>query len=73
MNVVILGATSGIAHEVAKLYASAGASLFLVARDEAKLNAVASDLRVRGASGVDPFVADLAERSNYAEIASRVA
>lgn len=73
MNVVILGATSGIAHEVAKLYASAGASLFLVARDEAKLNAVASDLRVRGAYDVDMFVADLADRSHDAEIAASVA
>jgi decaprenylphospho-beta-D-erythro-pentofuranosid-2-ulose 2-reductase len=68
MNVVIIGATSGIAQEVAKLYASQGASLFLVARDEAKLRAVASDLKVRGAYDVDTFVADLADRSRDAEI-----
>ena len=68
MNVVIIGATSAIAQEVAKLYANAGASLFLVARNEAKLLAVAGDLRVRGASDVETFVADLAERSHDAEI-----
>jgi len=68
MNVVIIGATSAIAQEVAKLYANAGASLFLVARNEAKLLAVASDLRVRGASDVETFVADLAVRSRDAEI-----
>jgi decaprenylphospho-beta-D-erythro-pentofuranosid-2-ulose 2-reductase len=68
MNVVIIGATSAIAQEVAKLYASAGASLFLVARDEAKLHAVAADLRVRGASGVETFVADLGDRSRDAEL-----
>ena len=68
MNVVIIGATSAIAQEVAKLYANAGASLFLVARNEAKLLAVAADLRVRGASDVETFVADLAERSHDAEI-----
>lgn len=73
MNVVIIGATSAIAHEVAKLYASAGASLFLVARDEARLGAVAADLRVRGASEVDTFVADLADRTHDAGIAARVA
>jgi decaprenylphospho-beta-D-erythro-pentofuranosid-2-ulose 2-reductase len=73
MNVVIIGATSAIAHEVAKLYASAGASLFLVARDEAKLAAVAADLRVRGAFDVDTFVADLADRTHDAELAARVA
>jgi short-subunit dehydrogenase len=68
MNVVMIGATSAIAQEVAKLYANAGASLFLVARNEAKLLAVASDLRVRGASDVETFVTDLADRSRDAEI-----
>jgi decaprenylphospho-beta-D-erythro-pentofuranosid-2-ulose 2-reductase len=68
MNVVIIGATSAIAQEVAKLYATAGASLFLVARDESKLRAVAADLRVRGAVGVETFVADLADRSRDTDI-----
>jgi decaprenylphospho-beta-D-erythro-pentofuranosid-2-ulose 2-reductase len=68
MNVVIIGATSAIAQEVAKLYANAGASLFLVGRDEARLLAIASDLRVRGAFDVDAFVTDLADRSRDAEI-----
>lgn len=68
MRVVIIGATSAIAQEVAKLYAGAGASLFLVARDEAKLQAVAADLRVRGASDVDTFIADLADRLHDAAI-----
>jgi decaprenylphospho-beta-D-erythro-pentofuranosid-2-ulose 2-reductase len=68
MKVVIIGATSAIAQEVAKLYSSAGASLFLVARDESKLQAVAADLRVRGAAGVETFVADLADRSRDAAI-----
>lgn len=68
MNVVIIGATSAIAQEVARLYAQSGASLFLVARDEAKLHAVAADLRVRGASEVGTFVADLADRSRDAAL-----
>lgn len=68
MNVVIIGATSAIAQEVAKLYAQSGASLFLVARDEARLHAVAADLRVRGAYDVDTFVANLADRSHDAAI-----
>lgn len=61
MRVVIIGATSGIAQEVAKLYA--GHSLLLVARDAAKLDAVAADLRVRGGD-VQRFVADLADRTH---------
>ena len=73
MNVVILGATSAIANEVAKLYAKSGASLFLVARDAAKLEAVAADLRVRGAADVKTLVADLADRHRDAEIAAMTA
>ncbi len=69
MKVAIIGATSGIAQEVAKLYARDGAALFLVARDAAKLDAVAADLRVRGAASVETFVADL--RGNHAEVAAR--
>lgn len=68
MRVAIIGATSGIAQEVAKLYAREGASLFLVARNAAKLNAVAADLRVRGASAADTFVADLSERTHDSAI-----
>jgi short-subunit dehydrogenase len=63
MKVVIIGATSAIAQETARLYASGGASLLLVARNEANVLAVASDLRVRGAADVTTFVADLADRS----------
>lgn len=62
MKVVILGATSAIAHEVAKRYAADRATLVLVARNTAKLDAVANDLRVRGAT-VETFVADLADRT----------
>lgn len=69
MKVVIIGATSGIAQEVAKLYARDGASFFLAARNAAKLDAVAADLRVRGAASVEAFVTDLRER--HEEIVAR--
>jgi decaprenylphospho-beta-D-erythro-pentofuranosid-2-ulose 2-reductase len=57
-KVLIVGATSGIAQAVARRYAQQGASLFLVARDSAKLGAVAADLRARGASAVAAFTMD---------------
>ena len=68
MKVVIVGATSAIAQAVARLYAAESATLVLVARNEAKVTAVASDLRVRGADDVLTFVADLADRSKDAEL-----
>lgn len=57
-RVLVLGATSAIAQEAARLYAARGAALFLVARNAERLQAVADDLRVRGAS-VATAVADL--------------
>ncbi|NPA91846.1 MAG: SDR family oxidoreductase [Chloroflexi bacterium] len=60
-NVLIVGATSAIAHEVAKHFARAGDRLFLVGRNEAKLQAVADDLRVRGAERVETFLLDVNE------------
>lgn len=43
-QVLILGATSAIAQEVARRYASRGARLFLVGRDEAKLRPLVAEL-----------------------------
>lgn len=51
-NVLIVGATSGIARAIAATYASQGASLVLAGRDAAALEADASDLRVRYEVGV---------------------
>jgi NADP-dependent 3-hydroxy acid dehydrogenase YdfG len=48
-NLLIIGATSAIAEATARLWASTGSRLYLVARNAAKLEAVAADLRVRGA------------------------
>jgi short-subunit dehydrogenase len=58
-NVFIAGATSAIAQATARLLARRGASFFLVARDARKLDAVAADLRARGAPRVECAVADL--------------
>lgn len=60
-HILVLGATSAIAQEVARIFAGHGASLFLVGRSRTRLNAVADDLRVRGAARVDVAVGDLNE------------
>ena len=51
-RILILGATSAIATACARRWARQGAQLHLVGRDAAKLEAVAADLRVLGASAV---------------------
>jgi len=69
-RVLILGATSAIAHEVARVYARDGAALALAARDAEKLAANADDLRARSALSVVelPFDAlDLGRQSDVVD------
>lgn len=65
MKILVLGATSGIAEATCRIWASQGASLFLVARNAEKLAAVASDLRTRGARFVDTAVTDLDDTTQH--------
>ncbi len=58
-RVLIVGATSAIAHAVARRYALRGARLCLVARRAAALEANADDLRTRGAAQVTTALLDL--------------
>jgi len=52
LKIIIVGATSAIAEATARIYASRGARLFLVARNPQRLADIASDLKVRGAEAV---------------------
>ncbi|TCK70842.1 SDR family oxidoreductase [Acidipila rosea] len=58
-RVLALGATSAIAIAVLRQLAVKGASFYLVARNGEKIDTVAADLRVRGASAVHTRVLDL--------------
>jgi decaprenylphospho-beta-D-erythro-pentofuranosid-2-ulose 2-reductase len=65
-KIVVLGATSAIALAVSRMFASRGASFYLVARNEEKLSTVASDLQVRGATQVHTCVMDLDDTAHHA-------
>ncbi|MDP9038613.1 MAG: SDR family oxidoreductase [Acidobacteriota bacterium] len=67
-KILVLGATSGIAEAVCRIWAAEGAQLFLVARNPEKLAAVAADLKVRGASYIGTAVADLDDTARHAEL-----
>src|SRR5579863_8452384 len=68
MRVMIIGATSAIAHETAKCYAQEGAELFLVARSAPKLNDIGNDLKVRGAKRIEYYVLDVNELEHHEEM-----
>ena len=71
MKILMIGATSAIARETARLYAARGAELFLVGRDTARLDGLASDLQVRGASRVGQFTLDLTDSAGHAGAVAR--
>lgn len=60
-KIVIIGANSAIAEACARQFALAGDQLFLVGRQAAALEAIAADLKVRGAPLVDTYVMDANE------------
>jgi short-subunit dehydrogenase len=60
-RILVTGASSGIGAALAREYAEPGASLVLLGRDAARLEAVAADCRGRGAE-VQSLVADVRDR-----------
>ena len=59
-NILILGATSAIAQAYARRRAAQGCGFILAGRHEARLGAIAADLKACGASSSEVFVVDLA-------------
>ena len=65
MKILMIGATSAIAHETAKCFAKDGAELFLVGRSSEKLEAVQADLKVRGAKRAESYVLDISQLDRH--------
>ena len=64
MHILILGATSAIAHAFAKRYAKEGNHVFtLMGRNQQRLNACASELSALGNNVIDPIVVDFMNAS----------
>lgn len=72
VTALITGGTSGIGAEFAKGYARRGYGIVLVARDAARLESTAAELRGLGAPSVEVFPADLADRAQVARVADRI-
>ncbi|WP_416956583.1 SDR family NAD(P)-dependent oxidoreductase [Nocardioides sp. T5] len=70
---LITGATAGIGHEYAVQLAARGDDLVLVARDSARLEQVAEDLRRAHRVEVEVLVADLTDRAQLATVEARLA
>ena len=64
-NWIVIGATSAIAEAVQRIWAARGYQLFLVARNEQRLQAVADDLSIRGAKAAHCYVMDVSDQEQY--------
>lgn len=71
-NIVVIGATSDIAEAVEKIWAEQNTRLFLVARNEERLNTLSSDLQIRGAESVETAVLDVRNTDNFDSIIKQV-
>ena len=67
-KVLIIGATSAIAEQCARIWATRGDELYLVARNESHLKTIATDLKVRGAFSVAINCIDLNEIDHHTEL-----
>jgi short-subunit dehydrogenase len=63
LRVLIVGASSAIATETARAYAERGARLVVTARTPERAEAVAADLRVRGAADVRALTLDVTDHA----------
>lgn len=71
-RVVIFGATSAIAQQVARQLARSGSSIYCIGRNAESLSAIIADLQVRGAGNqiIDGEVADLTDCSQHQKLVS---
>ena len=67
-RVLIIGATSAIAEECARIWAAKGYTIHLVARNEQHVQTIAADLKVRGAYKVTTYCADLNVMNRHEEL-----
>lgn len=71
-NIVIFGATSTIAQQVARLHANDGDNLYLLARNQKKLSIITQDLQVRGAESVSTALFDAEQLTSHHQLTNAI-
>lgn len=71
-RILIIGATSAIAEYCARIWAARGDELYLVGRNKQRINTIAYDLKLRGASNVGSYYTDLNDLDKHNELIDKV-
>lgn len=71
-KIVIFGATSAMAMETAKIYAGQGKDLYLVGRNEQRLEEIKEDLLARGAGNVGLTTCELGDSETHHGLLSKI-
>lgn len=66
-KILIIGATSAMAEATARRYAAQGAVFYLLARNPERLQALAADLKIRGAQAADYALFDACDQASHAQ------
>ena len=69
---LITGASVGIGEQFARQLSERGHDVVLVARDRARLEALAKEIRSRGSGAAEVLVADLTDADQLASVEARV-
>lgn len=70
-NIMVVGATSAIAESVCREYAVDGNNFFLTGRNIEKLEVIAADLKVRGASNVSTEFLDIMQVDAFSALVDK--
>jgi len=67
-KILIIGGTSAIAEHCARIWAARGDELYLVARNEERVQTIAADLKIRGAAQVTTYCTNLNDMDRHGEL-----
>jgi len=67
-RVLIIGATSAIAEATAREYAARGAALFITGREQQRVDAIAADLKIRGANTATAYRLDVNDQGRHSDM-----
>jgi decaprenylphospho-beta-D-erythro-pentofuranosid-2-ulose 2-reductase len=70
-KILIVGATSAIAEATARRFAHQGASLYLLARNQERMEGLSRDLKIRGAASVSYAVLDANDFASHEAVLER--